>query len=74
MTDYSKKKVVKAYEIVKMMIDDPQISIDDMRKALDVTDRTIARYISDLKVLKIIDRVGPDKGGSWKGMIRWQND
>jgi predicted HTH transcriptional regulator len=40
-----------------------------MRKTLDVTDRTIARYISDLKEFKIVDRVGPDKGGSWKVLI-----
>ncbi len=66
MPDYSKKKAAKAYEIVKMISDNPQISIDDMRKAMDVTDRTIARYISDLKEHGIIDRVGPDNGGYWK--------
>jgi predicted HTH transcriptional regulator len=69
MTGYSKKKIARAYKIVKIMIDNPQISIDDMRKALDVTDRTIARYISDLKKFKIIDRVGPDNGGSWKVLL-----
>jgi predicted HTH transcriptional regulator len=69
MTGYSKKKIAKAYGIVKMITDNPQISIDDMRKALDVTDRTIARYISDLKAFKIIDRVGPDNGGSWKVLL-----
>lgn len=43
--DYSKKKVAKAYEILKMISENPKISIDEMRIALDVTDRTIARYI-----------------------------
>ena len=34
--------------------------------ALDVTDRTIARYISELKDKDIIERKGPDNGGEWK--------
>lgn len=45
---YSKKKLVKAEEILKMISDDPQISFDDLRLALNVSDRTIARYISEL--------------------------
>lgn len=32
--------------------------------ALDITDRTIARYISELKEFKIIDRIGPNNGGT----------
>lgn len=42
--EYSKKKVARALEIVKMISENPQISIDEMRISLDVTDRTIARY------------------------------
>lgn len=34
--------------------------------ALDVTDRTIARYISELKDKDIIERKGPDNGGECK--------
>ncbi len=67
--EYSKKKIARACEIVKMMAENPQISIDEMRKAMDVTDRTIARYISDLKGHGIIERVGPDNGGSWKILL-----
>ena len=37
-----------------------------LRIALDVTDRTIARYISELKDKGIIERKGPDNGGEWK--------
>ena len=44
----------------------PNISIDELRIALDVTDRTIARYISELKDKGIIERKGPDNGGKWK--------
>ena len=44
------------------------ISIDELRIALDVTDRTIARYISELKNKGIIERKGPDNGGKWEIM------
>lgn len=54
---------------MKMISDNPQISIDEMRIKLGVTDRTISRYISDLKNYGIIDRVGPDNGGFWKVLL-----
>ena len=66
MPEYSKKKLAKAYEILKMISENPNISIDELRIALDVTDRTIARYISELKDKGIIERKGPDSGGEWK--------
>lgn len=66
MLEYSKKKLAKAYEILKMISENPNISIDELRIALDVTDRTIARYISELKDKGIIERKGPDNGGEWK--------
>ncbi len=69
MPEYSRKKIAKAYEIVKMILENPHISIDEMRKTMDVTDRTIARYISDLKEHDIIERVGPDNGGLWKFLL-----
>ena len=64
--EYSKKKLAKAYEILKMISENPNISIDELRIALDVTDRTVARYISELKDKGIIERKGPDNGGEWK--------
>lgn len=66
MPEYSKKKLTKACEILKMISEKPNISIDELRIALDVTDRTIARYISELKDKGIIERKGPDNGGEWK--------
>ena len=53
----------QACEILKMISENPNISIDDLRIALDVTDRTIARYISELKDKGIIEQKGPDNGG-----------
>ena len=46
--------------------ENPSISIDELRLALDVTDRTIARQLSELKNKGIIERKGPDNGGKWK--------
>lgn len=66
MPEYSKKKLAKACEILKMISENPNISIDELRIALDVTDRTIARYISELKDKGIIERKGPDNGGKWE--------
>ena len=66
MPEYSKEKLAKACEILKMISENPNISIDELRIALDVTDRTIARYISELKDKGIIERKGPDNGGKWK--------
>ena len=66
MPKYSKKKLSKACKILKMISENPNISIDELRIALDVTDRTIARYISELKDKGIIERKGPDNGGEWK--------
>ena len=66
MPEYSKKKPTKACDILKMISENPNISIDELRIALDVTDRTIARYISELKNKGIIERKGPDNGGKWK--------
>jgi ATP-dependent DNA helicase RecG len=67
---YSKKKAARAVEIVKMISDNPKVSIDEMRTELDVTDRTIARYISELKEHEIIVRIGPDNGGLWKILLQ----
>ena len=64
--EYSKKKLTKVREILKMISKHPNLSIDELRVDLDVTDRTIARYISELKNKGIIERKGPDNGGEWK--------
>ena len=66
MPEYSKKKISKTCEILKMISEKPNISINELRTALYVSDRTIARYISELKDKGIIERKGPDNGGEWK--------
>ena len=51
------------------MKENPKVSIDEIKTELQVTDRTIARYISEMKEGKVIDRIGPDNGGEWKVLI-----
>lgn len=58
MPEYSKKKLAKACEILKMISENPNIFIDELRIALDVTDRTIARYISDLSKIHMFNPYG----------------
>lgn len=66
MPGYSKKKIAKACMILKMISENPNVSTDELRIALNVTNRTVARYISELKNENIIERKGPDNGGEWK--------
>lgn len=66
MPEYSRKKLAKSCEVLKMISEKTNISIDELRIALDVTDRTIARYISELKDKGVIERKGPDNGEKWK--------
>ena len=65
MPGYS-KKIAKAYMILKMISENPNVSTDELRIALNVTNRTVARYISELKNENIIERKEPDNGGEWK--------
>ena len=69
MSEVSKKKLEKIVKIIKMISENSYISIDEMKTELHVTDRTVARYISYLKENKIIERIGPDNGGTWKILI-----
>lgn len=62
MPGYS-KKIDKACKILKMISENPNVSTDELRIALNVTNRTVARYISELKKENIIERKGPDNGG-----------
>lgn len=63
---YSKKKITKACVILKMIAENPNVSIEELRIALNVTDRTVASYLAELKNKDIIERNGPDNGGEWK--------
>ncbi|MCK5040547.1 MAG: DeoR family transcriptional regulator, partial [Candidatus Aenigmarchaeota archaeon] len=52
--------------ILRLMGGDGKISIPILAKECNVNEKTIKRDISKLKELKLIKRVGPDKGGHWE--------
>jgi ATP-dependent DNA helicase RecG len=40
--------------------------MDDMAISLNLSTKAIEKNIKQLKELKLIERIGPDKGGYWK--------
>ncbi len=44
MPGYSKKKIAKACMILKMISENPNVSTDELRIALNVTNRTLAEF------------------------------
>ena len=58
------KKFKRQQGIVKLIRQNPTITIEEMANLLDVNDRTIKRDIEELK--NVIEHVGPTKGGTWR--------
>jgi len=52
--------------ILNLMEQNPEITIPEMAEHLKKTPRTIERIINKLKADKVIDRIGPAKGGRWE--------
>ena len=44
----------------------PDITTEELAMKLNVTRRTVQRYLDKLKQQGLIVRIGPDKGGHWK--------
>lgn len=53
-------------EIVQQIIKNDKITITELARILEVNEKTIKRDIEKLKKDKKLDRIGPDKGGSWE--------
>ena len=53
-------------KIVRMMLNNREITIPELAIELKRTERTIERLVRKLKEEEIIGRVGPAKGGYWK--------
>jgi ATP-dependent DNA helicase RecG len=49
-----------------MIINNPNITFDELAKALNKSRRTISRIIKQLREQGIISREGSDKKGQWK--------
>ena len=62
---YSNKKKQKTIAVLKAIKENSRISASQMAKSLNSTERTIQRYISELRKANIIRREGNDTAGKW---------
>lgn len=53
-------------KIIESIKENPYITNDELVDKLDISKRTVARLLSNLKNKDLIKRVGPTKGGYWK--------
>ena len=57
----------KRYDLIlKLLKINNKITVDEIAKRLNVTKRTIIRDIEKMKNNKLIERIGPAKGGHWE--------
>lgn len=61
-----KKFPVIGLEIIKLIENNPNITIIDLSKMLNISDRAVKNNLNKLKMAGIISREGSDKKGSWK--------
>ena len=53
-------------KIVELMLANRSITIPELAEMLNLSTRTIEKQIVNLKENKIIERIGPNKGGYWE--------
>lgn len=53
-------------QILEAMLQNPQITYDELAAIVQKTRKTIMRKYRDAEREKLIERVGSDKSGSWK--------
>lgn len=53
-------------KIVELIFGDQYISASEMAEIIGITERAVEKQLARLKEKDIVERVGPDKGGSWK--------
>ena len=52
--------------IIEIIASSPSISAKNIAQEIGMTSRQVERLLSQLKAKRLIERVGPDKGGCWK--------
>ncbi|MCG8700460.1 MAG: putative DNA binding domain-containing protein [Bacteroidales bacterium] len=53
-------------EIIRLLGKNNKLTIPEMAKALNVSDRTIERWLKKLQSNNKLKRIGPTKGGTWE--------
>ena len=51
---------------MKIMEDNPNISMTNIAEAVGITVSAVEKQIVKLKNINKLERIGPDKGGYWK--------
>jgi len=64
--DVRKGLNVISLKILEIISQNPEITVPEIEKIVDLTQRTVMRYISKLKGDKYIKRIGGRKDGYWK--------
>jgi ATP-dependent DNA helicase RecG len=62
---YTPKKRKTAERILAAIMDNPQITIAQMTADTGITNRTIQRYLSELRSMDVLKREGSDTSGKW---------
>jgi ATP-dependent DNA helicase RecG len=57
-------------KILALMTQNQRITISELAKTIKVTDKTIERALKNMKASRMIERIGPDKGGYWQVIER----
>ena len=53
-------------KILKLLVLNPNMTISELEKKINKSNRTITRAIHRLQQLGYLKRIGPDKGGHWE--------
>lgn len=53
-------------KILKLILYDQYISASAMADSIRISERAVEKQLAKLKGKRVIDRIGPDKGGYWK--------
>lgn len=73
------KRTQQEVDALNLFKNSPQATVDDLAKVLEVSPRTAARIVKDLKAAGWLRRTGPNKTGHWEcvfaagkdGLPRW---
>ena len=61
-----RKLVENSLKIILIILEKPEVSKRELSEILGISDTAVDKHIKKLKDLKVIERVGPAKGGYWK--------
>lgn len=71
----SSEKIVEqfgenAYNLLLIIREDVTVSASDIAQKIQLSSRGVEKIIAKLKAARVLDRIGPDKGGTWKLLVK----